>query len=165
MAWIAGGFEGVIDARDNGNNRVRKVYALTSVDMAAAEIDMLQVVNYWEAVSDLSSLTYSIRKIYDNDAFALPASGVQAEAKAVMVGRDEVILTKTHTINIQGPKPANFNELEGDGANIVDFGVVAVQNYFNLFSPAGEATLSDGEQVADDGWLRGHRATRSSNRG
>lgn len=165
MAWVAGGFVLNVRLVDSGANEVRKSYKLTSADAAAAATDALAVINALEAVSALGTKTYAINQIFINDAFALPAAGVQAEAKAVLVMTDSVDPAKTHITEIPGPETDVFVTTTGTGANIVDVAHADVITYVNLYDATGEATISDGETIATGGILRGYRRTAAKSHG
>ncbi len=165
MAWQEQGF--VLDVRqvDAGANEVRKTYVMTAALHATALTDALTIINALEAASALSSKTYTIRQVFINDAFALPTAGVQAEAKAVLVGADDAVPSKLHRTEISGPEEAVFIATQGTGANIVDIAATIVKDYWNLFENGGEATLSDGESVETDGLLEGYRRTAAKKYG
>lgn len=159
MAWQSLGYELRIRVVDAGNNEVTKTYAMTTVVHADALTEAIVILNALEAVSLLSSKTYTINEAFYNDAFALPAAGVQAEARAVLVGPDGTLPNKMHRTEIPGPDTTVFLATQGEGANIVDITDAGVLAYWALFDTAGEAYLSDGESVAVAGLLKGYRRT------
>ncbi len=165
MAWVSQGFVLNVRLVDAGANEVRKTYIMTAATNAAALTDALIIIDALEAVCALGTKTYSINEKFVNDAFALPAAGVQAEAKAVLVMTDGTDAAKTHITEIPGPETDVFLATQGSAANIVDIAHQDVLDYVNLFDGTGEATISDGESVATDGIQRGYRRTAAKKYG
>lgn len=165
MAWVSQGF--ILDVRqvDAGANENRKTYNLTAATNAEALTESLEILVALEEVSALSSKTYTIREVFVNDAFALPAAGVQGEAKAVIVGRNSADASKLHRVEISGPEDDVFLATQGELANVVDLTHQHVKDYWNLFDGTGQATLSDGESVETDGLTKGYRRTASKKYG
>lgn len=159
MAWQSQGWKLVVRQVDSGANENSKTYNLTAATAADAATESLIIINGLEAVSALTSRTYSIIEKFANDAFALAAAGVQGEAKAVIICTDSVDPGKTHVIEISGPETDVFIATTGSNANIVDIAHQDVIDYCNLFDSAGEATISDGESIETDGLVRGYRRT------
>lgn len=165
MAWQSGGFTFRLQLVDAGANEVSKSFELVATLHATVVTDVAIILAAFEAVSALGSKTYTVSESFYNDAFALPAEGVQAEAKAVLIGPDGTLPNKRHRTEIPGPETDVFLATTGEGANIVDITHQDVLDYWNLFDSAGEATLSDGESVATDGLEKGYRRTTAKKHG
>jgi hypothetical protein len=159
MAWILQYRLANFVLVDAGNNRVNKSFRLTSATDAEALTDVATILAALEAVTDCNGLSYTISQKYDNNAFALPSAGVQAEAKAVVMVRDAANASKSHTVEIPGPIAGVWLSSTGENSNVVDISLVALKAFVNLYDSTGEATLSDGESVETDGLIRGYRKT------
>lgn len=159
MAWQSLGYVLRVRLVDAGNNEVAKTYVMTAALHADALTEALVIIDALEAVCALGTKTYAINEEFYNDAFALPPAGVQAEARAVLIGTDGTLPNKQHRTEIPGPETDVFLATQGEGANIVDIAHQDVLDYWNLFDATGEATLSDGESVETDGIIKGYRRT------
>jgi len=166
MAYQSLGFEMALVSVDHEANKTVRRFMMTATDPILLAVDIANVINYVEAVTEMTTQGYSITEKFYNDAFAVPADPiVQREVVAVITARDSVVLPKVHTVNIVGAQPDVFYADPVELRTTVDFTNAAVAAYVNMFSPGGECTISDGEYVADDGWLTGKRTTRKNSRG
>lgn len=165
MAWQSLGYTLRVRVVDAGNNEVSKSYVMTTAVPADSLTDALIIIDALEAVCALATKTYAITQEFYNDAFALPAEGIQAEARAVLIGTDGTLPNKQHRTEIPGPELDVFLAETGEGANIVDIAHQDVLDYWNLFDTTGEATLSDGDSVEADGIIKGYRRTVSKKHG
>jgi len=166
MAWVQKHYSLVVKLIDNGRNVTTKTYEMTAADDITATADALVIIGYLEGVSACGTVSYSVNKQFYNDALVVPAgAAVQCEAKALLVMVDETDPTKKHIDRIPCPESHVFVTASGDGANIVDVADAPTLAYANMFSTAGEAYISDGERIEDDGLLSGRRVTHSSRRG
>lgn len=165
MAWITQGFSLQINLVDAGGNRGARRYEMVEALYADVVIDTAIVLAALEAVCAAGTASYTISETFVNDAFALPAAGVQIEAGALLVMQDDTNPLKRHTTTIPAPETDVFVETTGDNANVVDIAHQDVIDYAELFSTNGECFISDGEHIDDGGLLRGHRVTRKSSRG
>lgn len=165
MAWVSTGWSMKVKLVDSGGNEGSVNYQMTAIDHATAILAAPVILGYLEAVCAAGTLSYTITETFANDAFVLPAAGVQIEAKALLVMRDETNPIKKHIARIPAPETDVFLALTGDGANIVDIAHIDVLDYANMFSTGGECYISDGERIQDNGLLEGRRVTHRSRRG
>lgn len=162
MGIVSQGFKTTLKRQDHTGNQSTITFQLTSIDMISALADAIQVKDYYEAVSDMALLSYDVAEQFINDVFVEPPYSAQREVVAVITGKDELVPRKIHTINIIGANEAVF---QSDLPKEVDFTNIAVANFFNMASTAGEITISDGEKFKDDGWTGGKRTSRRNSDG
>lgn len=165
MAYVLENYLMTISLVDAGENTGTVTLQLQATDDLAAGTDAGAIIAAFNAVSDGAVSTYTISKRFYNDAFALPAAGVQVEAKALLSMRDAVNPQKKHVSRIPAPKAAIFTAPTGAGSNVVDTTNLAVLAWVNLFNAASKAYVSDGETTALDGIISGRRVTHYSSRG
>lgn len=163
MAEVSQGFRGEVELVDNGGNTTRKTYWLRSTDAAGAATDMTAIIAAITNVTDAVILGYSFGEVFAQDSASYPASGVEIENQALIGTSIVGDLLKTATYTIPAPKPGIFVATSGDGANVVDVADAAVVAYQALFTAAGHAFISDGEDAAFIG--SGKRIHRASRRG
>lgn len=150
------GFFLTVTTRDNGNNRSTLEYALRSADFATAQTDAATILGALGGVSGMAVQSTSLSLREFEDAFAFPASGVEAEIKA-RISFSLAGQPNTETLDIPAPVAAIFVATSGDSANTVDILDAAVASYMDLFKSTGVAFISDGEDL--DQALRGRRVS------
>jgi len=165
MAFAHSAYLGVINMRDTGYNLVTKTVELRGATVAAAGTALANYVNDLIGVTDAWIESYRLEDVFLTDVLftaALPHG--EASTKAVI----SAALTtpgKTGTVEIPAPKDTIFQAASGDGFNRVDGGDAAVTTFLNAYEAAGHAFISDGEDMADGGFIRGvrvHRAHRDA---
>ena len=166
MALVDQGFKLVVSLRDSGNDPTRVGYDLVAATHADAVTAAGTILTRLDAVTDLTVESYSIINHYLEDAFALPASG-QVEERAKVVAAIDGLPNKKATIYIPGPADAIFSAAPGNpGYNVVDVFDAALDAYVDIWKTTGAlATISDGENLADQEALSGRRTHRKSGTG
>ena len=150
------GFYLSVTLTDNGNNDSTLDYELRAADYAAALTAKTAILAALAGVSgsEIKSTILSYRD--EEDAFAFPASGVENETKARIVYQLDGS-TKKGNYDIPAPVAGIFQTPAGDGANVVDILVTALIAYNDIFEAAGQAFISDGEDMGF--MLKGRRVS------
>lgn len=166
MALVAGLFGMSVSFLDNGMNVVSREYMMdpalvtTYAEAEAAALDILPDV---VGMTDAAIPQYRVFQVYQENALAIPGTGVQVENQASMT----LLLTspgnEKANLNIPAPKPAIFVATSGKQANIVNMGNAAVLAFIGNFFAGENFTVSDGEKVARA--VDGKRTHKRSNRG
>lgn len=162
MAYVANGFFMSVTLVDNGNNQTVKTYDLQGADLSEATANAGTVLTNLALVTDATIKGYSIGSKFTNDAFTFPAAGVHIEDIALISLSITDDPTKTATIAIPAPKAGCFVATSGAGANVVE-NDAPVTAYWEMFKPAAQAYLSDGETA--EIFQSGKRIHRGSRRG
>lgn len=166
MALTNQGFKLVVSMRDAGNDPSRVVYDLVAATHADAVTAAATILTRLGAVTDLAIEGYSIVNNFLETAFALPSTG-QAEERAKVVAAIDGSPNKKATIYIPGPADSIFSAAPGNpGYNVVDVFDTDLDAYVDIWKATGAlATISDGENLADQEALSGKRTHRKSSTG
>jgi hypothetical protein len=152
MALTAIGWKLVVGMADRGGKVVNRTFDLTAVDTAgdasAVLTDVATILSRLNGVSALVIKSYSVAKVYSNDALTLPTSA-EAEAEqqlhlsALIIGDP----TKSGTYDIPGPEQLCFQAASGPGADLPNFGQTELNVFVDIFDSGASdlAHLSDGE--------------------
>lgn len=162
MAFVSQGFRGQVTFEDNGGNKTVRTYQLRAATAADAADAMTDIIAAATAVSDALIIDYNFGEVFGQDSGSYPASGVQVENLA-LITTQLATFNKVATYTIPAPKPALFVALSGPGANEVNPTNAALVAYEALFTAAGVAYISDGEDAT--AIQNGKRIHRKSNRG
>lgn len=167
MAISSDGFEGNVTLVDNGNNTSTLRYALTGADFATALADLQNIVALLEAVTDAVVKSYRVAEVYTEKALSLPAGGVQVENQASLSCLIAGTVDKYAILRIPAPVAGLFTGSSGDAANVIDPTDADLLAYLASFEVGGEATVSDGEEIAPAGaaTVKGKRIHRGSRKG
>jgi len=148
--------------QDGQRDKTHRRIMLDVADMDAAEIAAPLVVGYIAACTDAICISYTISMVYENDDVTLAAGAdVSQGAEIVMALADRPM--KSASFNIPAPKAAIFGAAGTANANVVltpsvSAAVKAVQDMFD--DTPGSCFISDGEHIAEDGFVRGYRTPR-----
>lgn len=171
MALAAQGWKLVVGLVDRGGKVVNRSFDLVAVDTAgdasAVLTDVGTILTNIAGVTELKVKSYSVQKIFVEDALTLPTSA-EAEAEqqlhlsALIVGAPN----ESATYDIPGPKQALFQAASGPGADLPNFTVTALDNFIEMFNSAGTniAKLSDGESW-DSNTVKGKKTHKYSRNG
>lgn len=120
-------------------------YMLQSADYATAVTDAATIFAALQAVSDVNIQKARLSEITEYTV-SLP-SGVDTAIVATLSGK---ISGSTKSVVVRFPAPKDSLRLgtEGDEYNELDLSNAAVEAYWDLFNPASEAYISDGENTA-----------------
>lgn len=131
---------------DNGNDKSTKTYELRAATEVIAQAAALAInaALVGTSGSTISNTSLSYRE--EEDAFSYPASGVENQNIARIVGQ-LTGSTKKATMDIPAALAAIFVDTTGPNANVVDLTVGAVIAYLALFEAGNEAFISDGETL------------------
>jgi hypothetical protein len=145
MALVLSKYTGSIEVKDNGGNTSVRTYHLRSATIGDALTDMVAIVARLNPVTDGVISGYRVSAVYEEDAFAYPAEGVQVQNQAQVVGLIDGHIAKFHRLTIPAPDQDIFVSDSGPGADIVDVTNAALLTYLAGFEATGEAYISDGE--------------------
>lgn len=162
MAFVSQGFVGHVTFEDNGGNKTTRTYHLRATTADDAGDAMTTIIAAAAAVSDALIIDYDFGEVFGQDSGSYPASGVQIENQA-LITTQLATFNKVATYTIPAPKPAMFVAMSGPGANEVNPTYAALVTYEGLFTAAGVATISDGEDAT--AIQNGKRIHRKSNKG
>lgn len=141
---------------DNGGDKATLTYELTAADELAATSAATAIIDAYNGVGQGTVSGYNVGLRFEEALFGYPASNVENQNKARIVGQ-LVGSTKKATIDIPAADPAIFAGLSGDNANIVDLGNTEVIAYLGTWQAAGQALISDGEVL--DFAIKGKRVS------
>lgn len=148
MAFVtvgnASGYWLTMTVVDNGGDKSTLSYELTSADALTADAAATAIIDAYNGVGLGTVSGYNVGLRYEEAAFAYPASGVENQNKARIVGQ-LVGSTKKATIDIPSVDPLIMVAQSGAGANVVDLLNAQVIAYLGTFQAAGQALISDGE--------------------
>jgi hypothetical protein len=159
-------FKATVNVIDSSNSTTIKTYNLRAVNFADAQTETDTIIAALLAISDSKVGRYQISYVSEDNAFTLPANGVQNAEKAELVVRLAGFATKTERLRVPAPKAEIFTSLTNAGANVVDTANAGVLAYVALFESTGEAYISDGEDAispASNALISGRRITVKSN--
>ncbi len=166
MALVVRGSRLVVDLADNGGKPFgRREYDLIDEDPTTIDAVATSIITKLKAVTDCVVAGYSVGLRYMEDAFTLPAAGVQLENQAIVTAPIVGDPFDSATVTIPGAKIAIFTNTSGKGANIVNSGNAALQTYLGIWDPTAgnEATISDGEQIVAAAASGKRRHVKNSN--
>jgi len=164
MALVSVGFQATVTLVDTGGNESNKQYEVRGATFADAATNVLALLTDIALVSDAIVKGYRVSQVFANDAFAYPADA-EIENQALIIVRLATNPTKTASVLIPAPKDTLFVGASGPTYNVVDMADANVLGYIGNFLAAGTCFISDGEDMAVDGGISGHRIHRQSNRG
>jgi hypothetical protein len=170
MALVFSRYEGVIHLRDRGGNHAFKEYDLREATLHAdALADLAAIVALLDPITNAAVQGYTVRTVYEEDAFAFPTGDSQVENIARVVALiDGAEVGKTVNIEIPAPVDGIFMGSAGKPYNIVDVGDSALFAYTDgvYATTGGLAYISDGETIADTNALvSGKRIHKKSKNG
>lgn len=168
MAFVDQGWRLVLTFADSGGNTTTRTFFLTATDDAgdlSPVIDAVQViVTAWTAATDAVIVSQQVTKVTVNDSVVLPAAGVQVENNAQISAKIDGIPNKSAVFEVPAPKIGMFQATTGPGSNVVQFSTAPTPALVNIFKAGGEAYISDGESITDQG-IKGKRVHHKSVRG
>jgi len=164
MAWVTDGWWITLELVDAGNNKTTRSYQLQATTDAEAATAAAAFLDIFEAVCAAGTRRYEIHKRFVNDAFALPAAGVQIEGNALIIMTDSVDPSKKHRTWIPAPETDVFLATTGDNANVVDIAHADVVAFVGAFHGGEQVYISDKELVQGLP-VSGRRVTKRSRRG
>lgn len=146
--------------RDSGDDEFTRTFELRGADYAAAAANAATVLGAFVAASDSKVASYAISDVFAEDAWAAYAGDtVRNSVQAVLTVDIAGSPNKKATIVIPAPKNAVFTAVTGAGSDVVSPVAALVTGVVNCFKAAGQAFISDGEDVADTPNTRGIRRT------
>lgn len=161
MAFVGGQFLVTLTFRDSGNDLTNKTIQIQAADMTAALADAATIAGLYAAVSDASIDKYAVTQVFtENAPEVFTDATVRNSNQAVLTVSLASDVNKKATIVIPAPTPDVFTAATGEGSDIVDITNTDVIALIEAYQVAGEAYLSDGENVhATTPNLRGIRRT------
>lgn len=163
MALLPLGFYLRVTLVDNGGNASTLSYKLRAPDHTGAVTATAAMLPFIAAASNSVISRYTISQAFEEAAFAYPGAGVENEDKASITVLLDATGAKKANIKIPAPKIAMFQNTIGPGANIVDVTSQIVTDYVSMFTSAGQAYISDGEDAASA--ISGKRVSAKNNNG
>lgn len=165
MALASDGFMLNVQVIDGGANTANMSFDLRSADYATAVTDSATILAALGPVTDGVIRQYSITEKFIEGSLSLPANTVHVENRAIMTLQLTSSPLKTTTHIVPAASEGIFQGLSGQAFNVVDVNDTDLRAYVAVFHADGEATISDGEDVAlnpTGGVLKGVRAHRKS---
>jgi len=168
MAFVDQGWRLVLTFVDSGANTTTRTFELTATDDAgdlSPVIDDVQtIVTAWTAATDAILVSQQVTKLTVNDSVVLPAAGVQVENNAQISAKIDGEPNKSAVFEVPAPKITMFQATTGPGSNVVQFAGAPTPALVNIFKTGGQAFISDGEAITDQG-IKGKRVHHKSTRG
>lgn len=168
MALVSNGWWVTVTVADNGNNRgsydfqCDPAVVTDSATAAAAATSLIAALN---DVSNGVVAAYSIAERFRENALALPASGVELNAKASL-SLVKVSDGLTGNFKLSMPTPAAgvvFVDASGGGANVVQTNSALLATFLDHFRAGGAFLWNDGDKMGL--LLKGKRIGAKSNNG
>ncbi|HEV7737090.1 MAG TPA: hypothetical protein VGO47_06940 [Chlamydiales bacterium] len=168
MAFVSQGWKLVLTFLDSGANQTTRTFDLTATDdagdLAPVIADVATIVSAWVAATDAVLISEQVTKVTVEDSVVLPAAGVQVENNAQISAKIDGIPNKSAVFEVPAPKITMFAATTGPGSNVVQFTTTPVPALVNIFKDGGQAFISDGESITDQG-IKGKRVHHKSTRG
>lgn len=168
MAFVSQGWKLILSFLDGGANPTTREFKLTATDdngdLAPVIADVQTIVNAWVAATDAVLVSQQVTKVTVNDDVTLPAATVQVENNAQISAKIEGIPNKSAVFEVPAPKISMFQATTGPASNIVQFANPPVPALVNIYKAGGQAYISDGETITDQG-IKGKRVHHKSTRG
>lgn len=168
MAFVDQGWKLVLTFVDGGGNPTTRTFNLTATDdegdLAAVIADVQTIVTAWTAASDAVLVSQQVSKLTVNDAVVYPAATVQVENNAQISAKIAGIPNKSAVFEVPAPKITVFQNTTGPASNIVQFEDAPVPALVNIFKAGGQAYISDGEVITDQG-IKGKRVHHKNSKG
>jgi len=123
-----------------------RTYQINATNITNADVAALSIVQRLGIVSTAIIQSYSVSKIYAENAFALPASADlqnQLVISAGIAGKPN----KRANLSIPAPHALNFLGTSGDSANKPNFGWTWLDTFLALFTTGSNCMVSDGEFI------------------
>lgn len=173
MAIVSKGTFLNIKLADAAGNPANVRLNLTYADLAALSTGVTggaiaDIINDLDALTNARIVSYSYGEAFGEDADFYGAAGSEVENVALLTCKIDGEVDKSVSLRVPAPIDAMFEDTQGSGRNIVDTANALVQTWLNTFASGGEATVSDGELVADptvSGNFKGKRIHRASRKG
>lgn len=153
---------------DNGNNESTKSFHITEDAVYAdALTDAQSILTALDAITNAVIKSWSLAKVYEEDALVLPAEGIQVENTARVSALITNEVAKYAQFVIPAPVIGIFTGTSGAAANTVDGADADLGTFLLLFGAAGVATVSDGETIESPSTatVKGKRVHRASRKG
>ena len=168
MAFVDQGWKLVLTFVDGGGNPTTRTFNLTATDddgdLAAVIADVQTIVTAWTAASDAVLVSQQVSKLTVNDSVVYPAATVQVENNAQISAKIDGIPNKSAVFEVPAPKITMFTATTGAGSNIVQFASAPTPALVNIFKDGGQAFISDGESITDQG-IKGKRVHHKNSKG
>lgn len=148
MALVSAGFKLTVEFVDNGGNITTRSYDMRETVYADALVDAAAAVAAVDTISLANIRSYTVAEQFVEDAFSVPASGIQNEDTAVVSVTLASNPLKTATLSIPAPSSGIFTGTSGFNADVVDVADAALVAFVDLFKAAGTLYISDGEAAA-----------------
>lgn len=147
---------------DNGGNQTTKTYRLRAADEIAAQAAASSIRASLNALTNSVEVAYAVSDRWENDSIVYPAAGIENEDKLSMTA---LLSGANKKANLKVPAPVigAFIDTTGPGANICNTVATVVTDYTDEFKLAGNAFISDGEDLEE--LLSGKRISAKSNKG
>jgi len=163
MALVSAGYEMEVTFVDGGNNTTNRRYRVRGANATDALANAQAHLALLSAASDGAVSNYSLRQMFREDAFSLPASTVQIEVNAQITTYIAGQGAKKASFDVPAPKSTLFVATSGANANIVDMSDQAVIDLHASFQSAGNVYISDLEDAGDS--IKGVRVTKGKRGG
>jgi hypothetical protein len=168
MAFVSAGWKLVLGFVDGGGNPTTREFMLTATDedgdLSPVIDDVQIIVDAWTAATDAVITSQTVSKLTVNDSVVYPAATVQVENNAQISAKIAGKPNKSAVFEVPAPKIGMFQATTGPGSNVVQFANAPVPALVNIFKAGGQATISDGESITDQG-IKGKRVHHKSNKG
>jgi hypothetical protein len=157
MAFVADRIKGTILVGGKDDSVVPINLDMTATTLATALLDLGNVIEALDDVSDGHVLGYTLSQRYVQTTYIRPTSmAAEGGEKATLVIGIEGNPFKSATLSIPFPKDEIFLTTYGEGRNIVDVENLAVGIWTAKYGAMGESYVSDGEH--GDIIRRGYRS-------
>jgi len=153
---------------DSGSNTASREYMMDTTSVttfAEAQTAAVAAIPVIQATSDAPIASYRVFQTYSESALVLPAT-VQIENTMSLTYQLVLAGNKKANLNVPAPKITMFIAATGPQSNIVNTNETTntvLAAFSDLFQPAGDFTLSDGEKSSRI--LSGKRVHKKSSRG
>lgn len=173
MALVTKGtYLNVVLADAAGNKSTVKLN-LTYADLAALSAgvtagDIADIINDLNAITNARVVSYSMGEGFGENADFYGAAGSEVENVALITAKIAGEVDKNVSLRVPAPIDALFEDTQGSGRNIVDTTNALLRTWLSTFTSGAEATVSDGEVIADPtvaGNFKGKRIHRGSRNG
>jgi hypothetical protein len=160
MALVTNGFWMTVTLLDAANVPSTLEYQLRAADMAAALTAATEIIGDLVPLTQSKIKAYQVGERYVEDAFTPAAAGANNKIKGLVTGLIDGEPSKSAVFAIPAPVDAIFGTPGTKGYNIIDLANALITDYSNDFRAAGQAYISDGEDLGT--LTEGRRVTRAS---
>lgn len=148
----------VILFRDSGNDVMKKTIEIAGATLADAAANAAAHVPVWAAATRAAIDGYHLIDVFSEDAPAAIADDtVRNTNQAVISVTLATSPLKKGTIVVPAPENALFSTVTGEGSDVILANAALVTGLVDEFKAAGNALLSDGENVAATPNISGYR--------